>query len=262
MPEGPEAYNISKCINKRFKGCSIEKVSITDKGKLYNFDNISLPQEIKNIYSIGKKIIIKVHNGYYVSSLGMEGSFVYCPDKYCNVTFRINDDNMIFTLYFRDIRRFGSIIYFDNKKKYKNYIGKLGPDMLNNPPTIGEFRYLVERYPRKVITSFLLEQEILSGIGNYLKSEILYKAKINPNRNMSDLKSKEIKRLYNSIIQLIAESAENNGLTIKSYKTPDNRKGLFTTKVYQKSIDPYNNKIIRCTDKNRRVTYWAPEVQI
>ena len=50
----------------------------------------------------------------------------------------------------------------------------------------------------------LLDQKIIAGIGNYLRSEILYYAKIDPFKKIKDFDENDYKNLYNSMNHIIS----------------------------------------------------------
>ena len=85
-----------------------------------------------------------------------------------------------------------------------------------------------------------MNQELLfSGIGNYLKAEILYNAKICPFRNVSDIKDEEWKTIYNSIKEVT--------------------KGDYEIKVYSKKITSKGEKVLSKISKDNRRTWYVKE---
>jgi formamidopyrimidine-DNA glycosylase len=110
---------------------------------------------------------------------------------------------------------------------------------------------LVEANKTKNITVFLTDQKMLSGIGNYLKSEILYYAKISPYKNLEDLSIHKIEKLYEAIKIVPRISYNYNGLSTS------NRKGYFDSqlKVYKKSFS------LKEKTPDKATTYWKPSEQ-
>lgn len=126
------------------------------------------------------------------------------------------------------------------------------------------------REPRRAhmeICRFLLNQKYFSGIGNYLKAEILYRARINPFRTVSTLTDQEIINLYSACLTIISTAHQCGGLTHGTFFDPDMEKGLYRTVVYNREgeTDP-NGFIIRYVLKEQspddRGTYYVPEVQL
>lgn len=144
-----------------------------------------------------------------------------------------------------------STLYFTrNENEIQTIISGQGLDILTNIP-LDTFKALVETHKTKNITVFLTDQKILSGIGNYLKSEILYYAKISPYRMLDELYPSEIEKLYEAIKIIPRISYNYKGLSSK------NRKGNFDSqlKVYKKS-----NSVKEKTPDST-ITYWCPREQ-
>jgi formamidopyrimidine-DNA glycosylase len=119
----------------------------------------------------------------------------------------------------------------------------------------------------KPIGNVLMDQKVISGIGNYLRADILWLSKISPFRKVKDLTDKEIERLYkNSILLTWGEYdkkyAMEKGLIKKSDKLPDDYKREFF--VYFHDTDIYGNPVIReelYEGSQQRFIYWVKKVQ-
>lgn len=117
------------------------------------------------------------------------------------------------------------------------------------------------------VCKFLLKQEYFSGIGNYLKAEILYRARISPFRQVRTLTQEEIKNLYSACLTIISSAHQCGGLTHGTFLDPDMEKGLYRTAIYDREGETDTNGfIIRYVPKDQspdgRGTYYVPEVQL
>jgi endonuclease-8 len=81
--------------------------------------------------------------------------------------------------------------------------GALGPDPLRRDFSQKEFLRRLEAEPKREIGEALLDQKIVSGIGNILRIEILFRARIHPHRKVGDLSQAEIRRLLGWILRLM-----------------------------------------------------------
>ena len=115
-----------------------------------------------------------------------------------------------------------------------------------------------------------MEQNKFAGIGNYIKNESLYLARINPHRTCSDLDENEIENLYNKIIfvsysncvELIEQNKELKAQTlefIKRLKKID-LEVPYKFKVYQQDKDPKGHKVIK-EKINGRKCFYVKEIQ-
>ena len=95
-----------------------------------------------------------------------------------------------------------------------------------------------KRIKTKHICDFLLEQKHVSGIGNYLRCEILYRAKFNPLKSLESFTTDQIKILYDCIMERMLIAYGAKGLTIKSYWDPEGNAGKCPLQVYNQTVDP------------------------
>jgi len=193
------------------------------------------------------------------NTLGMTGGWTTKNSKYEKVKFSFQDMEKELTFY--DIRNFGTIKFSSSKSELKRKLASIGYDMLSSPPGLLIFKNLIHKNGNENITKFLMNQKYISGIGNYIKSEALYAAKISPYRLCSSLSHDDCERLYNAIIFIINASYNSGGATIKNYLNFNGEIGAFTFKVYGLRTDPYGNSVVTCTTKDGRTTHWVPEMQ-
>ena len=118
-----------------------------------------------------------------------------------------------------------------------------------------------KRLEKKEIAKFLLDQDKFSGIGNYLRAEILYDSKIDPFRKVGSLSKKEIDNLFKSTKKIVLKAYECGGHTLQSYTDPLGAIGRYAPKVYRREKDPEGRIVqIDLTSDNRAI-YWVPEIQ-
>lgn len=140
------------------------------------------------------------------------------------------------------------------------------PPVLEVPVT--PERYLSEiRSPRRgrmELCRFLMENKYISGIGNYLKCEVLYRARLHPNRVLGSLSDTEISTLYQVSLKTISEAYSYGGLTHGTFLDPDMQKGTFPIFVYKRKgeLDPNGYVIQSIKTKDGRTTYFVPELQV
>ena len=290
MPEGPEVHTIVDHLGPQITGKHLLSIGWDDKSKYRDgldlYDELSrfLPIKIESLICKGKQIFIKLVNRYTVNgisyegvfylncTLGMEGRFIWEPETHSNLWIELGDLNecnnvklviVDKTLYFDDSRHFGNITIL-TELDYADKIKAIGPDLLTDEITREEWLSKAhnKRISKKQICDYLMEQKYFSGIGNYLKAEILYAARIKPDRSMANLSEDDLMTILKCAQNKIRESYQSNGLTIRSYIAPDGSTGTFERVVYGKETDPYGNKIVQTVFKDKRTTHWVPGVQI
>ena len=104
----------------------------------------------------------------------------------------------------------------------------------------------------------MMDQEVISGCGNYIKAEVLYYAGISPLRKISELSEREVELLYEGLIVIPRISYNYKGLSIRDYSDGYGRKGYFGDK-----LKVYGKKNLKRTKTpDGRITYWDPKKQV
>ena len=270
MPELPEVHTTVQGLNIliNYKITSIKFYSRklrykipTNISKLLNFTTI-----IK-VYRIGKYIIIDLKNHYsLIVHLGMSGRLRLYKES--NYDKKKHDHLVLYTkkniLVFNDARRFGFIDLSLTKNIYsKKYIKILGVDALDERLTSS---YLMLKTQKSIvpIKQLLLNQKIISGIGNIYASEILFEAKISPLVQGCNLNLLDIKNLIRSIKKILIKAIRSGGSSLKDYVSTDGTLGNFQKnfKVYSKQGRKIKgNEIIRIIQYGRS-TFYCPKLQL
>jgi len=269
MPEGPEVKIIVDGLNKKLKGKILKNILFTDTGKYRdkspaNYQKIleDLPLKIKKIECKGKFIYFSFENGYFMGNcLGMSG--IWSGKNQRHVCMKLEFENSP-DFYFVDQRHFGNVYFYTTRSELDKKLDTLGPDMLSGDVSLKKFRERLESHKKMIIANALMDQKIVSGVGNYIKSEVLYKSKINPGTTVGKLDDTMFKNLYKSIKDVMEKSYKLQGMSQANYVTVDGERGTFADllKVYRKDRDPLGNKVLAEKFSSSRTTYWVPVVQI
>jgi len=147
-------------------------------------------------------------------------------------------------------------------------IRSLLPPIFFQPVTIELFKQAI-RAPRRdqmPLCRFLMNQEYFAGIGNYLKSEILYRARLNPFAPLSKYSDEQIETLLSMTLRTISHAYQSGGLTHGNFLDPDMEKGTFLIYIYKRAgeTDQHGYQIQFASDKespDHRSTYYVAELQ-
>jgi formamidopyrimidine-DNA glycosylase len=167
------------------------------------------------------------------------------------------------TVWFDDVRRFGTLIFMQGESEISRRLKGIGPDMLDPDTTLLDFQKAIS-HRRIPICRALMDQKILGGVGNYIKAEALYRARISPHRICTELTSEELGRLYDVTRWIMAKSLEQGGATFSTYSDMDGGEGGFPFyfHVYMKSVCPLGYPVVREETEDRRTTHWVPQIQV
>ena len=211
MPEGPEVTHITAWLRERIVGKTLKSIElvlgpyvINEKPKYATFrEQVRSwsPHKITRIENNGKKIFLYLEGAVYAgmsNNLGMEGWWSIKQEKHTLVTLVFNGE---YRLHFNDSRRFGTFELFDSEQLAAREEA-MGLDILQ-PFTVSEFQHCMMKRKKSRLCDVLLDQKIVSGIGNYLRSEICYYARINPHRRINTLTRDDFRQLSHWTRELI-----------------------------------------------------------
>lgn len=277
MPEGPECKILGRALNEVLAGKTLVDVQYDEKSRYSKSSIVNhqaflavLPLKIERVYSRGKKIIFQLEKGYsMLSSLAMEGHWLLEPDKHSNLWIAIrskNEENSkdVQYIWFDDSRHFGTFEIQMNPTELTQRLSDLGPDLLSDEVTLADWMAKVrnKRIKNKQICDFLMDQSRFCGIGNYLKSDILYHARIRPDRTVSEISDAEHARIFTAAREIIQKSYQCGGCTLRTYWSIDGTKGTYEPLVYGRKTDAYGNPVVTATFKDKRNSWFVENLQV
>lgn len=301
MPESPELrFQVDKlrplCIGKQIIGIKWNKSFQRNGVKNIINDNV-LPLLVINVWSRGKVIVFETKDNqnqtlYITSQLGMSGYWTTQPEDHSNLWFLFGVPStqkglweITNTIWYDDQRHFGSIGFYRNlndvwkrhgpclmttaliKYGFISPFDSDGTSPIYHPDqkTVSLIYYQKQiknkRFKNKRIAEFLMDQTRVSGVGNYLRIELLYKAKISPFRLLTELSDGEIETLYECTLDIMYRSYISKLTKINHYEKDKECGAGFEKLVYKKEYDPNGYKVLKAKDKNNRMCYYVAEVQ-
>ena len=216
-------------------------------------------QFVTGIGRRGKYLLIHLSRDSLIIHLRMSGELVVEEQinpagRHYRLILNFNDR---YRLAFNNIRKFGRVWLTEFPSEI---IGNLGPEPLGDDFTPESFHNTLHAH-NKQLKYFLLDQEMVAGLGNIYTDESLFRAKLNPVRKSDSLSITETHRLWESIREVLREGIQNQGSSIDwMYRGGD----------YQKYLSVYNlegQKCKRCKTPIKRIkiaqrsTYYCPTCQ-
>ena len=291
MPELPEVETIVRGLKKRILNLKIENVwsdskKIIKKPKQFNLFKKELKGKIiKGIRRRGKNILIDLSDNKVllihqkISGHLLYGKWKKEKEKWISeIQGGLFDDfwnNFLHLIIFfddgrqlalSDLRKFSKIELWDKKKlEESKYLQSLGAEPLERGFTFKKFKESLNKRRSGKIKQILMDQKIIVGIGNIYANEILWKSKVNPFKDLNELKEKDLKEIYKNIKIILKEAIKLKGSSVSDFRQISGEKGRFDDllKVYRKEgkeCPICKNKIKR--DKiSERSTFFCPECQ-
>jgi endonuclease-8 len=216
MPEGPEIRRAADKIHRAIAGNIAADVFFAfDHLKPYEDELVG--RTVTAVTPYGKAMVTSFDNGLGVYSHNqLYGKWVTCkphaaPDTRRQLRFAVHTPSLWALLYSAsDIEVLTAEAVLAHP-----YIAKLGPDTLDptiTPDQVAE-RTLSKPFHRRQFATLLLDQAFLGGIGNYLRTEILYVAGIHPSQRPVDCTPEQIDTFAAAALALPQQSYRHSGIT-------------------------------------------------
>ncbi len=248
MPEGPEVRIMSDFINRVSHDKNYTNFYHVSKGNnavIGNLSNFRISSK-----SNGKELILKLDKFPMYVFMGMSGNWKYVPtsewDQTKYVRFRVDDDSG------------NSLILCGGYLGPKYSIGSPFSGVKRGPDPIDRF----EDFKKNILDSLhlkifdglfcdvILDQRFFNGIGNYLRSTLVYYANVNPFLPFRDVISDGVFSLFKEVLMT---SYQFGGGQIKDWKNPFDMTSVnFKDWVFYK-------KGLSCVDKSGRTFWFDPK---
>jgi formamidopyrimidine-DNA glycosylase len=166
-------------------------------------------------------------------------------------------------LRYRDVRKFGFFDLLGHKgQENPPYLAGIGPDPFEIDPS--SFVRLLSSKKRR-IKPLLLDQRVISGLGNIYVDEALFQARIHPLTPASEVPTESLQNLYRVLKRVLSRALRAQGSTLRDYRKPDGKAGRFQHlhQVYGRAGQPCPScgVGIRKTRVSGRGTHYCPNCQ-
>ena len=273
MPELPEVETIVRYLRPEIRGKRILDVwSNTPRlfrgGRFSKVKKEILGARIRGISRLGKNIIFHLSNGRdLLIHLMMTGKLLWSPknirEPHIRFWMKLSGGDV---LALHDIRKFGLIRLFSGSptSRGKSDFQKinLGPDALSL--SFEMFEGILGEH-RGAVKNLLMNQKIISGIGNIYSDEILWYAGIKPTRRIDTWSEKKIRKLFLAMHKVLNLAIKKEGTTSRDYRKPDGSEGGYyeIRKVYQREGErcARDGATIQRVKIGQRSTYFCPRHQ-
>src|SRR5918998_2949976 len=274
MPELPEVETIKQHLRELVVGSFITEVEVLDPGLVEQPSTEEFERELEGDRISGarrraKHLIVEFDSGnFLVFQLKIGGQLLLVPPveepkTALMLVIHLDGDRRLFL---RDETRFTRARLL-NAEELEARLSTLGPEPLEEEFKRNGAGYLQETLSsrRAQIKPLLLDQKIVSGIGNIYVDEILYDARLHPRRKANTLSEGEWKALYHAIRSNLAAGVEHRGTTVRLYKDVLDRPGEHQNylQVFEKHGQPCpgcEGKVVR-EKVGGRPTHFCPSCQ-
>lgn len=274
MPELPEVETLKRELARVLPGKQIKQFT---SAKFAGLKKKLVGQQIASVSRRAKVLIFELADrrklaadSYLLIHLKMTGQLVHGeiigghpadPAKHTRAIFTFTDGSQ---LLFNDLRKFGWLKLI-NREELEAWLARLGREPLSKHFTLEHFHSLLERYPKRKLKQFLLDQTLIAGLGNIYVDEACFLAGILPTRPVGSLTKSEIAKLHQAIIAVLKLSIRKKGTSFRNYRRAGGELGGMVPHLQVYGRGGKNCKIceqiIQKIKLNSRGTHYCPQCQ-
>jgi len=304
MPELPEVETVVSELRPKIKNKVIKEVRImlpkivamgpqtlsnlrkTDESVALKFAKTLKGKKISGISRRAKMIIIDLEGRYAILvHLKMTGQLIFfgkkeldkqirlfnteksalvrLPGKSTHVIFEFTDGSRLF---YNDFRQFGYLkLVTDKELPRVAELQNFGPEPLEKEFTLLVLGKIMERRPNMKLKQFLLDPNLIAGIGNIYSDEIAFFAKLKPTRAVKSIKAESRKLLFQGIRKVLLDAVKRRGSSVGDFIRPDGGWGTYgqVHKVYGRDGKPCYicGTMIKSLKFNGRTGSFCPKCQ-
>ena len=278
MPELPEVETVRRGLRGFILGAKLKRIEVLCEK---SFIGEPVKGKVVDIRRFGKALVIDLDNGFSMMiHLRMTGQLIYdgeeryaaghpsenfiskLPNRQTRVILEFEKG----TLYFNDQRKFGFIKVMPTAEVEEDkFIRKLAKEPWQM--TGEELHAQLQRHKNAPVKAVILDQGVISGLGNIYADEALFAAKIHPAKKAGELSLAEARELLMAAGEVMEKGIESGGSTIRNYVKADGTRGDYLdlfAKVYHRDgelCDRCGEKIVKIKVAGRG-THFCPKCQV
>ena len=315
MPEGPEVSVLVQGLHSRYLSEDRARWNLVDasilSGRYHNSEEqfrssnfemlkLNLPMRLDCISCKGKfiwftftKFPPSLEQFNVWSTLGMTGGWSLYPHPHARIAFRLRqrgENGEDTTLYFYDMRNFGTFKVSSDHKILSQRLQKLGRAWLGMGPIVEGWQGLmtwpefsviaaasVRRAPLRPLCVFLMDQSKTAGIGNYILSEILFATGTSPWALIGDVEEQRWRNIFHHarriiyssfVAQIAAKGLAIKDMAIENGKIHTLEPAGFQLQVYGRQQTPpqafaggQKFHVVRAEGPHKRTVHFVPSIQ-
>lgn len=294
MPEGPEVLTIVDQLDFLLNKCKVTSIDFFDKYESRppnGYKEVKFPLIVDRVFCKGKQLVFEFSEVptkpcnpktkkklWMFNHLRMTGKWsVENQSKEIDeehMYARINVENNLHKtessiidvsgVVYSDVRGFGTFEFITDENEKNKRLKELANGFIGDYLVdYKEFETKIKKQSGNVVTKLTDQKVIVSGIGNYLISEILYDSGIYPFIKCESLDKEDIKKLYESCKKIITSSYNSGGMSMKDYVDVFGKPGDYEKKlcVYMRKTDSYGNKVVKTKRNSNQNVWFVPGLQ-
>jgi len=270
MPELPEVETTLRGIHPFVMDAKLTAVDVRNSSLRWPVPVSELEQlvgqRVAQASRRAKYILLDFRSATVILHLGMSGSLrvldkEHVPQKHDHIDLVFNDTKV---LRFNDPRRFGCLLVSHGDLDEHKLLSHLGPEPLDE---VFDAEYLFKQSRKRSvpIKNFIMQGQVVVGVGNIYASEALFLAGVRPTRHASKVTKREYSKLVEAIKFVLKRSIDMGGTTLRDFTRVDGQAGYFKQKlqVYDRLDQPCREcgTVIKKIVIGQRSSFYCPKCQ-
>ncbi len=270
MPELPEVETSRRGIEPHILQRRIERVIVRQHRLRWPVPE-TLPalcrrQTVEAVHRRGKYLLLQLQAGTVLLHLGMSGSLRIvgsgqAADKHDHIDFCFDNDKV---LRLHDPRKFGCVLWAEPPVEHHPLLASLGPEPLDDDFD-GDYLFERSRQRRVNVKTFIMNSQVVVGVGNIYASESLFRAAIHPGVAAGRISRKRYRKLADAIRETLRSAIRAGGTTLRDFTDGEGKPGYFAQQlsVYGRQGEDCQRcgASIRQTVQQQRSTFYCPRCQ-
>ncbi|TSC88055.1 MAG: Formamidopyrimidine-DNA glycosylase [Microgenomates group bacterium Gr01-1014_7] len=287
MPELPEVETIKLGLQKKIIGLKIKEIEIISPKSFIGNAKLVKGKKVLNIWRKAKILGVELDGSVILFHLKMTGQLIFdpstslraskrligghptqdmvgpLPNKSTRVILQFSDGSK---MYFNDQRRFGWIKVVESSKlKVQSFLKNLGPEPLEERFSWQILKQNLLKHKSQPVKVTLMDQKLISGVGNIYANEACFNAKLDPRKKVSSLSDEEFRTLHRGVVKALRDGIKYGGSTRAHFVDSEGHKGYFLDYAYVYWKNSHPCKIcgteIKKVQLGGRGTYFCPNCQ-
>ncbi|RVU81774.1 bifunctional DNA-formamidopyrimidine glycosylase/DNA-(apurinic or apyrimidinic site) lyase [Leucothrix sargassi] len=244
MPELPEVETTCRGIAPHTVGKRVTAVVVRHPQLRWLVpDTIQslVGESIDAVSRRSKYVLLESDKGTVMIHLGMSGSLRVVdadlsPDKHDHVDIVLDSGK---ALRLHDPRRFGAVLWTNDSIDEHKLINHLGPEPLTDAFN-ADYLYECGKKRSVSVKQFIMDGQVVVGVGNIYASESLFMAGISPKRAANKISKQRYIVLVDCIKKVLARAIEQGGTTLRDFVQAEGKPGYFQQQlnVYGRTGEP------------------------
>ena len=256
MPELPEVVVTLRGVLPHIEGKRVTDVVVRNSRLRWpvpeGLPTLLQDKRLLSGHQRAKYMLFQFDHGHLMIHLGMSGNLRVVevgapPAKHDHVDI-VFDEKLV--LRFTDPRRFGSVLWLEGDPAEHNLLKNLGPEPFEDCIN-GLYFYDLSRGKTTSVKQFLMDNQIVVGVGNIYANESLFLCGIRPKKAAGRVSKKHYELLADNIKIVLGRAIEQGGTTLKDFVGNEGKPGYFKQELYVYGRG--GQSCLNCQDKLKEI---------